>query len=731
MLRLNEMGQVSELLATALAHHQADRLQQAEQLYRQVLARDPKHAVAWHLVGVVALQLGRHQMAAECIGRAIGFKPNVAIFHSNLGVALRALGNPGEAAACWRRAIELQPDYAEAHNNLGVILKEQGKLDAAIACWRRALELKPDYVEAHNNLGVALTERGKLHEAAACCRRSLELNPNYAEAHNNLGNVYTEQGKLEEAAACYRSAVRLKPGYAEAYNNFGSVLRKQGKLPEAVVQWRRAVDLNPQYAEAHNNLGVALKEQGKPDEAAACWRRAIVLKPDYVEPYNNLGNVLADQEKLDEAAACYQRALELKPSFAEAHVGLGSLRHEQGLYEQALTHYRRALDLNADLAEAHCNLGVVFKELNDLEAAERSLREAVRCDPRQCSAQAELATLLRGKLPEADLAAQLHLLSERGLLDDQRAALSFGLAHVFDGRGEYVLSAEHLRQANALRLAEWRRRGFDPAAHTRLTARIEANCTADFFQRVRGFGSDSQRPVFIVGLARSGTTLIEQILASHSQVFGAGELYLAKEGFQSLGRDEEDSADGLGRLDRQTAHTLAARHLQRLQALHGTAARVTDKMPDNCLYLGLLATLFPQARFIHCRRDVRDVAVSCWMTDFRMLPWANDPQHIVSRIREYQHLMEHWRKVLPVHLLEVSYEETVADLEAVARRLVAWCGLQWEPACLEFYRGNRPIRTASVTQVRQPIYATSLGRWKRYEFALGPMLEQLSEPEPS
>jgi hypothetical protein len=233
--------------------------------------------------------------------------------------------------------------------------------------------------------------------------------------------------------------------------------------------------------------------------------------------------------------------------------------------------------------------------------------------------------------------------------------------------------------------------------------------------------------VFIVGLPRSGTTLTEQILASHSQVFGAGELRLAREDFLALGEGptERQAFEGLGRLERSTLRRIGQRHLEQLRALDSTAPRVVDKMPDNYLYLGLLAVLFPKAKFIHCRRDLRDVAVSCWITNFRSIRWANDVEHIAARFREYQRLMEHWRRVLPVPVLEVDYEETVADLPGVARRLVDWCGLEWQPACLAFHEGKRPVRTASVTQVRQPIYTRSVARWRNYEQTLGELFTAL------
>jgi tetratricopeptide (TPR) repeat protein len=721
------MATISEALAIAIQHHQAGRLQTAEQIYRQILAAEPNHADALHFLGVMASQVGKHAVAVEYMQRAIALKGDVAFFHSNLGKVYHALHRTAEAVACCRRALELRPDYVEAHNNLGAALNDQGQLDEAVACCRRALELNPNYAEAHNNLGIALKGQGKLGEAVACCRRALELNPGYAEAHLGLGNALHDQGKLDEAVACCRRALELRPDYAEAYNNLAAAFNDQGKPDEAVACYRRALELRPDYAEAYNNLGNTLKDQGKLDEAAACYRRALELSPDDAAARNNLGTALGDQGKLDEAIACYRRALELKPDFAEAHNNLGNALRKQGKFDEALAGYRQTLELKPDYAEAHTNLGDALEQIGDLQGAEDCFRAALRHNSRLASAHCQLAALLGSKLPQQDLAAQRRLLEEMELTDAERLLLHFGLAQVLDARGEYAEAAEHLDRANAMQLSEWRKCGqeYDPKEYEFLITRMIGVSTPDFFQRVRGFGLESELPVFVVGLPRSGTTLIEQILASHSQIFGAGELKLASDTLSALGGQGADSIEGLRQLDHQTAYHLASRHLERLRALNRAALRIVDKMPDNYFYLGLLASLFPQAKLIHCRRDLRDVAVSCWMVHFWDIRWANDQEHLVSRFHEYQRLMEHWRKVLPVPLLEVDYEETVADLEGVARKLVAWCGLAWEPTCLEFHQTKRPVRTASAVQVRQPIFRTSVGRWKHYEQALASLLARL------
>jgi hypothetical protein len=211
-------------------------------------------------------------------------------------------------------------------------------------------------------------------------------------------------------------------------------------------------------------------------------------------------------------------------------------------------------------------------------------------------------------------------------------------------------------------------------------------------------------------------------------VFGGGEQRLTHESFQALPAIlglELSPFECLGRLEASHVRRLAQRHLDRLGELNREAARITDKMPDNYLHLGLLATLFPKARFIHCRRDLRDVAVSCWSINFRMIRWNASPDTIASRFHAYQRVMRHWRQVLPVPLFEVSYEETVDNLEPVARRLIDWCGLDWEPRCLDFHEVKRPVRTASVNQVRQPVYKRSVARWKNYEPALAALFDQL------
>ena len=333
------MATIPEALAIAQQHHQAGRLEAAEQIYRRILNAVPDHADALHLLGVVALQLGQHAAAAEHISRAIAVLPSVAEFHYNLGNALKNLGRLDEAAASYRRAIELRPDLAAAYNNLGNTLKQQGKFDQAIACFRSALHYTPGDAEVYNNLGIALMGQGNRGDAAACYRQALALRPEYAEAYFNLGNALKDQGNLDEAVHCFQQTLRLRPGLVEAHNNLGNVLKDQGKFDQAADVYRRALELKPDHAVAHNNLGGVLMELGRLDEAAACCRRALDLKPDLASSHDNLGLVCQELGRLDEADACFRRAVELQPDCADAHLNWSMLRLLRGDFQRGWAGY--------------------------------------------------------------------------------------------------------------------------------------------------------------------------------------------------------------------------------------------------------------------------------------------------------------------------------------------------------------------------------------------------------
>jgi tetratricopeptide (TPR) repeat protein len=321
----------------AVTHHQTGRFADAETLYRKVLTLDPQHADSLHLLGVMAYQFRRLELAAGLISQAVRIRDDV-------------------------------PAY---HNNLGNVFKEQERLDDAVACYERAISLKPDIAEIYNNLAAIYIRQGRLYEATLSCQRAIGLNSAFAEAHSNLGAIYFEQGDIEKAVVCWKTSIALKPAFADAHSNLGKALQEQGKLNEAIVCYKQVVMLKPTSAEAYNNLGRLYEEQGNPKEAASCFERAITLKPDYADAYNNLGAIHYDQGRSEDAVSCFQRALELNPSRAETHSNLGNILKNEGKLDEAIARYECAIAHNPAYAEAHLNEAFARLLIGDFAAGWR------------------------------------------------------------------------------------------------------------------------------------------------------------------------------------------------------------------------------------------------------------------------------------------------------------------------------------------------------------------------
>jgi tetratricopeptide (TPR) repeat protein len=725
---------MQDVLTAAIEMHRSGQLSAASQLYQRVLAREQGNAEALHLLGVLHHQQGNNTRAIELIGRAVAIKPNSHIYHANLAEAYRALGDFERAAGCCRAALSIWPDYPEALCNLGAALQGLGKSAEAVEHLERALVLRPNFVVAHSNLGIALRDLGRKDDALEHFRRAVELDPAFAPAQTNLGQTLQDLGNAEEALPHCQEAVRLDPNSAVLHHNLGNTLRVLERLVDAKVSYLEALRLDPKLALSNAHLGLVLQKEGQLSDGLVWLKKAVELEPGNIDFWQWLAELHEEMEESAEAIPCWERVVALDPDRASAHLSLGWALQDESRFEEAREHYDAALQLQPDFAAAFLNLGGLQEELGDMAAAEQSFRTALEKQPSFALPHARLATLLRSKLPEADLAALEERLKDDKLAESPRGRLLFALAHALDGKGEFARAAECLREGNALTLETNRtRKEYAPADHERFVDGVIRAFDRDFFARLAGGGLETRRPVFVFGLPRSGTTLIEQVLSSHSQVYGAGELRLARRSFEAipgvLGRSGAPR-DNVVFLDPPAVVRLAETHLERLAEIdNGVSARIVDKMPDNYMYIGLLSIMFPRATFIHCKRDLRDIAVSCWMTDFRSIRWSNDQESIGARFRQYHRVMSHWKQVLPASILDVNYEDTVADLESTARRLLDACGLEWEPACLEFHRTERPIRTASVMQVRQPVYQRSVARWKNYEPALAELFAGLPRDE--
>jgi tetratricopeptide (TPR) repeat protein len=722
---------MQDVLKTAIELHQAGQLSQAAQIYQRILAQMPTSAEALHLLGLVHYQQGNHARAAELIGKAVAVRPNAPVFHANLAEVYRAMGQFERAVGCCRAALGLNPKYPEALGNLGLALHGMGKREEAVEQYRRALEVRPDFTVVHNNLGNVLRELGRLDEAFSHYNRAVEHDPTYAPAQTNLGQMLIDRGRAQEALPHCEEAVRLQPNTAAMHNNLGNALRELERFVDAKAAYLEAIRLDPALAKAHAQLGLVLLREGQLDDALPWMNQAIEIDPADASSHELLGDLYMEREQFSQAVPCYEKALEVatEDRFI-THLSLGWALQEEGRLSEAEPQFELARRMQPDAPAVHNYLGGLMEERGKLEEAEAAYRKALRIQPGFSLPRARLATLLRGKTPEEDVAAIEKLLADPTTVKEPRGRLLFGLAQIRDAQGEYARAAELVQEANAItRERRTGQRAYSPPDHERFVDQLIKTFGADFFASKAGLGSDSRLPVFVFGLPRSGTTLVEQVLASHSRFHGCGELRVARRSFDAVCPAVSGAGSPLDcakDLDRESIRKVADAHIAELRRIAGPSAeRATDKMPDNYLYLGLLATLFPRATFIHCRRDLCDVAVSCWITDFRSLYWACDQEHIASRFAQYLRVMEHWKTVLPVEIHHVDYEETVSDLEAVARRLVKACGLDWEPACIEYHKNERPVRTASLAQVRQPIYKNSVARWKNYAEPLAELFASL------
>jgi len=365
----------------ALAHHEAGRLQQAEDLYRQVLVAEPSNVNALHLLGVVASEQGKDTLAIECIAKAIGLAPGFADAHYNLGRIFHERGKIDDAVRCYLRALHLRPDYFEASSNLALTFQSLGKLSDAEAWFRRAAEVRPRSAEAHYGLAKVLKDQGKRDDAIACYRRAVLLKPDFGSALVDLGNVLNAQGSGPEAITCYRRALEINPDDVLALNNLGTILKDLGNVDEAISCFQQAIERGPLFVEAHFNAGLAYCQQSKFEKAIESYARALELRPNFPQAWYELGSAYEAVERLEDAVVSYHRAIALSPAYAEAINNLGTVYQKQEKLDAAICEFRRALKLKPDLIAAHNNLGTAMRECGRIDNAAAAFRNGIALAP--------------------------------------------------------------------------------------------------------------------------------------------------------------------------------------------------------------------------------------------------------------------------------------------------------------------------------------------------------------
>jgi tetratricopeptide (TPR) repeat protein len=607
-------------------------------------------------------------------------------------IAHHEAGRLAVAEKLYREILGRDPNELDALHLLGVILQERGELARSIELISRALEIEPDFPEALTHLARAQRAAGQAQRAAANARRAMALDPDLPEAPLMLCGALLDLGNDAEAADAGRRAVALAPASYDAYACLGLALENLKDWRAAAAAYQTAVELEPTRPATLIRLATALSELGQYYPAIRYFREATSLAPDERLAHAGLGVALQRGEDTAGSIAAFQRALELAPDRADVWHLQGRNFDAIGQFDEAAACYNRSLELDPGSAEVRRSLANIGKLENGA----------------------------------SEIASLGGVLANTALPVLNRIAAGFALGTLLDKTGVYDGAFQAFETANTLARAYHAARGesFDIAKVRR-----------DIDSRIKGFdrgalaaagiqGNPSELPVFVVGMPRSGTTLVEQIAASHERVHAVGETRDMDNIIRRLGQQQPGVHPALW--DREAVRREAEDHLSHLRAVAGHADRVVDKLPDNILMLGEIAVLFPRARVIICRRDPRDVCLSCYFQQFDdPTPWSLDLSDCAARASEITRLMDFWSQRQPLRILRMDYEALVGDLEGQSRRLIDFLGLEWDPACLDFHKTDRKVLTASQWQVRQPLYASSVGRWKHYRRHLGPMLARL------
>jgi len=578
------------------------------------------------------------------------------------------------------------------------------------------------------NAAVAALRAGEPRKARPLLAQVARVRPTDHHVRYLQAAAALMVGEGAAALAAIDAALRLASDNGIYHGVRGQALLLLGRVADAEPDLRRALDLRPEQPEIMATLGKVLRHLGRHDAAMPCFQQALRRRPDHVEALLALGHELLERGAAAPAAACFEPAARIAPRDARVVAGLGRARAAEGRDADAEAAWREALRLDPQCADAHAYRGTALLRRGLVAEAAEAQRQAFAANPAHAAAhfqRAHLGTTHSGKEATAIRTA----LDRPGLSHDDRALLLFALGKALDDVSQYDAAFEAYGQGNALM---WSTAGVDPHQYSAYAEQIVETFDRPMEPASPRTGPDVRPLVFIVGMPRSGTTLVEQMLARHPNVTAGGErpdMGALAEALPAAGERSGGFPAGIGNLDGRTAEGLTEKHRRQVTALVPAGHGFTDKTPANFWRLGLIARLFPEARIVHCRRDAADTCLSCFFQLFgrNNILYSYHLPTLGLYHRLYRQIMAHWRDVLPIPILDVDYETLVADPEPEIRRLLAFLGFAWDDACLDFHRGGGRVGTASAAQVRRPIYTASVGRWRSYEPHLGPLLQALEE----
>ena len=573
---------------------------------------------------------------------------------------------------------------------LAKIAHEQKEYEEAVERYQQVLGIIPDHAPTHFYLGVVLEEQGRTESAIEHYKKSISITANNAAAHGHLADACSKLQRWEEAIEAYQQVLAIQADDVGTMIKLGDAFTGAKLIPESILVYEQALSLLPDNALAHRKLGASLLLMGQVKKAIRRFNRALDLRPEYFAVQIALALALRQSGRAEEALVLLEEAIRLNPDDDEARISLALTLKQLGQAEPAIARLEQLLEIRPACGRAYYHISVIKPEQELIPVVEKLVS-----DP---------------ELPNGD-AIYCH----------------FALGNLFNSGKLYDQAFEHFLRANTLQRETFT---YDAGENTQYVNSLIEVYSKDFFQVKNPFGSASQIPVFIVGMPRSGTTLVEQILSSHDLVHGAGEIRAFPAINYSIAHRlsyARPNPECISLIDREMVEEYSAQYLQELTHYCPTAERITDKEPGNFFLIGLIKTLFPHARIIHCQRNALDNCISAFFHYFTAFQSSFELTELGQFYRDYQRLMTHWQDIFPGEIFTVRYEELVEDQERISKQMIDYLGLEWDAKCLDFHNNERNVMTPSNMQVRQPMYKNSINRWKRYENHLQPLIDVLQQ----
>ena len=619
-------------------------------------------------------------------------------------------GNTEEAKKLYSMILKDSPQNQEA--KLGLLALKD-------------LKVNKEPPQANIQSIVALYSSGKIQEALVDIEALVKDFPNSPILYNIRASCYKANGQMDASIKDYEKAVTLKPDYAEAYYNLGITLRELGQIEAALKSYEKALAIKHEYPEAHNNLGSVLLDLGSLDSATDHLEWALAFKPNFPEAHNNLGVVERKLEKLDKAIKSFKKAIDIQPNYVQAHSNLGNILQDIGQLDAAMNCYKNALAINPNHTQCYLDIGLIHKERGQIDNAIEFFEKALAINPDHAVTYDNLSDIKKYTISKKQITKMQSLLSSNRLSPSDRRHLCFALAKVNENLDNQNELFKYLHEANSLRKEEL---NYSLDRSKTLFLNVKEIFSAPYPDIEKSLSSEPStfKPIFIVGMPRSGTTLVEQITSSHHAVHGAGELTNLPTIIGPIATDHLNQ--GINKLPQKPFLSIREQYLDVLSNLNVSESVITNKLPLNFIYIGFILTAFPEAKIVHMKRDARAICWSIYKSNFRNTGngYSYNFDDLAGFYGLYTDLMDFWHQLFPDRIYDMCYEDLTTNQEEETRKLLEYCELEWDDNCLNFHNSKRAVKTASALQVRQKMYQGSSEAWKKYEVHLKPLIKSLS-----